>query len=79
MVGTFNIIGHPDGGLYFPGVPVSPQYAIMRLDPVAAAVTTFVPAQSQFGYLGIAVVQGFHGCPTETQRSTWGCLKAMYR
>ena len=81
VIGTTfgSLAGHPDGGLYFPCIPSGSQWAILRLDPVSTAVTTIVPQQPLMGFLGVAVMRGFSGCPTETRRSTWGRLKARYR
>jgi hypothetical protein len=74
------IAGHPDGGLYHPQAPVSGQYAIYRIDPVTAAVTTLIPPQTQLGYLGVALVRTATGCSVvPAKRNTWGQLKTRYR
>jgi hypothetical protein len=74
-----SMAGHPDGGLYVPGVISSPQWGIVRVDPVTAAVTTFSPSQPGFGYLGMDVVRNVVGCPSDAKRTTWGRLKSLYR
>src|SRR5262249_49180714 len=74
-----SMASHPDGGLYFPGSRSTGSNAVYRLDPLSTSVTNISPEQHVIGFLTVAVMRGFTGCPTPVNRSTWGQIKARYR
>jgi hypothetical protein len=70
---------HPDGGLYLPGSPTTGLNAMYRVNPVTRSLTAVTPTQAAIGFQTVAVMQGYSGCPTPVNRSTWGELKTRYR
>jgi hypothetical protein len=73
------IVGHPDGGIYHPHSSAAGQMGILRIDPVTATWTQFVPQQNKLSFGGLDVARVSAPCIVPAARRTWGQVKALYR
>lgn len=73
------IVGHPDGGIYHPHSSAVGQMGILRIDPVTATWTQFVPQQNKVTFGGLDVAKLSVACTVPATRRTWGQVKAQYR